>query len=810
MLNNPDENNLSKSFTNLITSKPCQQERKQNKIIENKTQNSAKDTKNNRNSNLNSSYLKTFTVFSETNCDSNCITDRSFNNLREIKVKIISTKRKNNYIINNNNNRQNNSNNDYNIKDIQSFKEEEEKNKKIIEIQNKSKTNYQIIFIQKIIRGFLLRKHMSNIILFIKCIFKLIFKKVFNEIKHKNKLKYTIKKELKKSTEKTIRKHQTNARFNKKIRTHNSRPLLSESNYSSINSKVNIHKNDNKKLKVDLLKKFTTNNSINMSKTNILYTSVKNNNNNNKAKIFNKNKKNNKEKKEKENVYRNISSKDKIIANNIFNIYDNIKKYYKNDKNNFNNNINNNNNYPDKNNFTVTNFYPKKQINSIVKNNDNKSKIFKSKNLLTRGSMKNINEGKITYRNSTFNIKNSKTDRNYSYRKDNGNFIVYLLKLKKAFLFWRSYLMKKKILQKMKFIKNIKTPDNTKKTLSIYSTKKKEDTQINKIITKKINLSNSLLNIKLKKISPNKAKIDDNSKQNIIFKNYIKIKEQSNSVENNYSTVYSKVPESRLNRSLNVSKGAIIEAYNRNKYRTNICNNSVIVISQYDRNNEKTIKKNSGSKNKKEVINKFSDSKYYNKIDINENKKIYLFYAIINLIDMHNKRKKIKNYFHKWKTLTRCSRSYTINNKIEEKIISFKMIKPHFKNNYNTNQKIQNNPLNINDNIGNFSCQTEACEDINYCQGKENQMLNMQDLKTPNPLEKSKHRSLFKSNLKTSNIIYRKKVLLPNKNKMRNQSARSINSNNSIDEKEERNINMTLLDNTKEYNILNQSVGHRF
>ena len=72
---------------------------------------------------------------------------------------------------------------------------------------------------------------------------------------------------------------------------------------------------------------------------------------------------------------------------------------------------------------------------------------------------------------------------------------------------------------------------------------------------------------------------------------------------------------------------------------------------------------------------------------------------------MHNKRKKIKNYFHKWKTLTRCSRSYTINNKIEEKIISFKMIKPHFKNNYNTNQKIQNNPLNINDNIGNFNKQ---------------------------------------------------------------------------------------------------------
>jgi hypothetical protein len=624
-------------------------------------------------------------------------------------------------------------------------------------------------------------------------------------------LKYTIKKELKKSNEKTIRKNQTNSRFNNKIRTHNSRPLLSESNYTSINSKVNIHKNENKKLKVDLLKKFTTNNSINMSKTNILYTSVKNNNNNNKAKIFNKNKKNNKEKKEKENIYRNISSKDKIIANNIFNIYDNIKKYYKNDKNNFNNNTNNNKNYLDKNNSTVTCFYPKIQKNSIVKNNDNKSKNFKSKNLLTRGSMKNINEKKIAYRNSTINIKNSKTDRNYSYRKDNGNSIVFLLKLKKAFLFWRTYLMKKKILQKMKFIKSIKTPNNIKKTLSIYSTKKKEEERINKIITKKINLSNSLLNIKLKKISPYKAKIDDdNSKQNIIFKNYIKIKEQSNSAENNYSTIYSKAPESRLNRSLNMSKGAIIKAYNRNKYRTNICNNSVIVISQYDRNKEKTIKKYSGSKTKKEVINKFSDSKYYKKIDINENKKIYLFYAIINLIDMHNKRKKIKYIFNKWKTLTKCNHIYTNNNKIEEKIISFKMIKPHFKNSYNTNQKNQNNPLNINDNIRNFNCQTEACEDINYCQGKENQMLNMQDLKTPNPLEKSMHKSLFKSNLKTSNIVYRKKVLLPNKNKMRNQSARSINNNNSIDEKEERNINMTLMDNTKDYNILNQSIGHRF
>jgi hypothetical protein len=814
MLINPDKKNINKSF-----SKSGQQAQNQSKSDDTKTHNSTNDTKNNINSNLNSSYHKSFIALSESNYDSNCLTDRSTNNIKEIKVNVITMKRKNNYIINNINHPQNNLNNNNYIKEIQSFYSEEAKIKKIIQIQKWWKTNYKISFIQKVIRGFLLRKHMSNIFSFIKGIFKLIYKIVFNKIHHKNKLRYTIKKDRTKSTDKIIRKNQTNSRFTKKTKPYNNRPLLSESTNSRINSKLNILKKDNQKLKVDLIKKFTTNNPINTIKTNSTYTSINTNNNNNKGKYLNKNKKNYKEKKEKkvklekEKEIRNIPSKDKIIADNIFHIYNNIKKYYENYTNNFNNNTYNNIYIPDTNYSTANSFYPKKEKNTIIKNNhyrNNKTKNLTLKKMLTRGSMKNINERTVINRNN-INIKNSKTDRNYSYKKDNRDSVLLLLLLKKAFLFWRAFLMKQKILQKMKYIKSVKTPNNTRKTLSIYTTKKKEEVKSNTIITKKINLSNSLMNIKLKKIIPHKIKTNDNPKQNIIFKNYTKKKAHSNSAESNNSTVYSRVPESSLNKSLNMNQEAKIKIINRNKYQTNICNNSVIVVNQYDRSNEKKIKKYSTSNKKKKDINESTDKKNSKFIDINENKKIYLFYAIINLIDIHNKRKKIKNSFNQWKTLTQYIHSFTNNNKIEEKIIFFKSKKPPFKNNFSTNQKMQNNPINISDNTGNFNCQTESGEESRYCQAKENKMLNMQDLQTTNPLDNSICNNLFKSNIKSSNIVYQKKVLLANKKKTRNPSARAINNNN-IDEKEERSVNMTLIDNNnnQEFNILNQSTGQRF
>ena len=829
MLINPEnKNTLKNSFTNLIPIKPCEQVRNQSKIDVNKTHNSTNDTKNNANSNLNTSYQKTFTVFSESNYDSNCITDRSSSNIREIKVNV-TTKRKNNYIINNNN-QQNNSNNDYNNKDIQTFFSEEEKIKKIKKIQGWWKYNYKIIYIQKIMRGFLLRRHMSKILSLIKSIFKLIFKIVFNEIKKKNKFKYTIRKDTKKSKDKILRKNKSNARFPKKTKQNNNRPLLSESNNSIFNSKFDILKNDSKKYKAELLKKFNNNNNpININKTYETYTYMINSNNNNKNIFVNKNKKNNKDKKDKEIENRNISSKDKIIANNIFNIYNNVKKYYENENNNINNSSYNNNNTPDPNYSTATNFYPKKTKNSIINTNNNKNKNVKMQKMLTRGSMKNINERTVTNRNSRINIKNAKTDRNYSFRKSNKNSILYLLKLKKAFLFWYTYFMKKKILQKMKFVHNMKTPNNVKKTLSIYATKKKEEVKLDTISANKINVSNSLINLKLKKNTPCKIKMCENPKQNTIFKNYTRIKVHSNSSESNSTSGYLKVPESSLNRSLNIKKEkeAIIRPINRNKIPTNISSNSVIVVSQYDRNNEKKIKKyrdskkkvNNKNKNKKKKkdIKQNSSNKNCKNIDINikENKKIYLFYAMVNLIDMHSKRKKIKNIFNQWKTSTKNSLCFTNNNKIEEKIISFKMIKPPIKNIFATNQKQSHNPLKLNDNTANYNCQTEAGEENRYFQAKENHMLNRQDLPTPNQLEKSMHKSLFKSNIKSSNIVYQKKVLLPHQKKLRNQSTRSNDkNNNNIIEKEDRRINIDLMDNknnnNKEYNLFNRRIGQEF
>ena len=789
MLINPDKNFLNKSFTNLIPPKPAEQIRNQSTRDASKTHNSTNDTKNNANTNLNSSYQKTFSIFSESNYDSNCLTDRSSNNIKEIKVNITTIKRKNNYI---NNGQQKTLNNDDNCNEIQSNNNshfsEEEKIKKISYIQKWWKTRYNVIFIQKHIKGYLLRKNMGNIIIFIKSIFRLLFKLVIYNLKRIPQLKFNNKKDIKKCNDKTIKKNQTNNKFNKI----NNRPLFNESNNSFNNFKLDyLKKIENKKLKVEIIKKIMSNNNpINLSKTKNNYTSITNN----KDKFLNKIKKNNKERKEKE--VKTITSKDKLIANNIFNIYNNVKKYYENENNNMNMN-NSDINYS-----TANNFFTKNKKN-LVLNNNNKNKNAKGKKMVTKGSMKNIKEKLIINKNNNINANininnNPKTDRSGRYdnnRTLNKHSILYLLKLKKAFIFWYDYLTKKKIIQKLKLIKNLQTPSNTKKTLSIYTTKKKEDLKSGSITTKKINLSNSLINLKKKKITPQKIKINDNIKQNIVFTNYNKkFKIHSSSVENNNNSILNlQTPKCvGLNRTMNAKKDNKFQTNKKNKFSSNLCNNSVIVVSQYDRNNE----------TKKKEMSKYSDSK---NTDVNENKKIYYFYAIINLIDKHNKRKKIKNYFNVWKKFIRYSRNFINNNKIEEKIISFKSLKSPLKNNLNNNQFNQNNSLNKNNNFNNYNCQTETDDKACFNQIKEIPDFNRYDLLTPNPYEKSMHPNLYKTNFKSSKIVYQKKLLIPKK--MRNESMKSLNIN---DEEEDRNMNMTLVDNNKEINLLNQSTGNAF
>ena len=797
MLNNSEKIYLNKSFNKYLPEKP-EENRNQRAKIDNKTHNSTKDTKNNANSNINSTFQKTFSLFNESNYDSNSQTDRSSKNLKEIKVNISAKQRKNNST---NNQNQNLSYNDNNINDFQPLNMaylSEDKLSKIFFIQKWWKKFYKIIIIQKYLRGFLIRKNMAKIIFFIKSIFKIIFKLIIDNIKqniqreNKNNILSNIyNTELKKNNNKNKKIGSNNILSNNmKLNYH---PSFNASNKICLNRKIEeLKKVGNKKIKKDNFLKFGNNNPINVNSLNnqniLINSSNKFLNKNKNNKIF---KKNNKNGKEKEKEINKISNKDKLIANNIFNIYNDVKKYYENENSN---NSNHNNNFIDSNYSTANNFFNKNKKNTLV-GKTNKSKNKNLKKMVTRGSMKNINEKIIINKNNNINVNininnNSKTDR-INREKDNNpnkneiNSILYLLKLKKSFLFWSSLIIKKKILQKLKIIKCINTPSNTKKTLPIYKIKDKGKEKTISIKTKKINVSNSLISIKLDKITPQKLKMKSNNKiKNTIINNYSKkINKHSISVENNNSMINLNPPKSVLNSSFNNDKNNKKQSHNNNKYSNNIFNNSVIVVSQYDRNNE--------IKNKSEKNNKNNC--------INETKKLYYFYAIINLIDKHNTRKIIKKYFYIWKSNIKFSRSFINSSGIEEKIISFKNIKSPLKNNLNN----KNNSLFPNNSSNNFNCQTEAGREPRFGHGKSNTMINHQDLLTPNPLEKTNHPNLFKSNIKSSQLVYQKKLLV--QKKMRNQSMQSININEVEEDR-----NMTLINNNHDMNFDNQTTGNNF
>ena len=781
MLNISDKNYLNKSFNKYLPEKP-DENRNQRAKIDNKTHNYTKDTKNNGTSNINSTFQKTFSLFNESNYDSNSQTDRSSKNLKEIKVNISSKQRKNNTIKNQTQNLSYNENIINDIQPINMVYLSEDKLSKIILIQKWWKKYYKIIFIQKYLRGFLLRKNMAKIIYFIKSIFKIIFKLIIDNIKKDIQMKNNnniYNTELKKNYNKNKKVVNSNKLPNNiKLNYH---PSFNASNKICLNKE--LKKVNNKNIKKDNFQKFGNNNPINV---NLVNNSNKFLNKNKNNKIF---KKNNKNLKEKE--INNISNKDKLIANNIFNIYNNVKKYYENSNNN---NSNHNNNFIDSNYSTANNFFNKNKKNSLV-NKTNKSKNKNLKKMITRGSMKNLNENIIINKNNNINVNininnNPKTDR-INREKDNSNkneinSILYLLKLKKVFLFWNSFIIKKKILQKLKNIKNINTPFNSKKALPIFTIKDKGKEKTISIKAKKINISNSLISIKLDKITPQKLKMkNDNKIKNKVINNYTKkINKHSISVENNNSMINLDPPKSVLNSSFNLDKNIKMQSHKNSQCSNNIFNNSVIVVSQYDRNNE--------IKNKSEKNNKNNN--------INETKKIYYFYAIINLIDKHNKRKIIKKYFYIWKSMIKFSRSFINSCGIEEKIISFKNIKSPLKNNLNNKN---NNALFSNNSSGNFNCQTEEGREPRFGHGKSNTMINHQDLLTPNPLEKVNHPNLFKSNIKSSQIVYQKKLLV--QKKMRNQSMKSIYINNGEEDR-----NMTLTNNNHDMNFYKQFIGNNF
>jgi hypothetical protein len=238
------------------------------------------------------------------------------------------------------------------------------------------------------------------------------------------------------------------------------------------------------------------------------------------------------------------------------------------------------------------------------------------------------------------------------------------------------------------------------------------------------------------------------------------------------------------------SKIKLQPGYN-NTCSNNLFNNDIKIISQYNRTNEHEKKKTSESINKN--------------IDINENKKIYYFYAIMNLIDKQNKRKLVKKWFYLWKSLIRFSRSFINSRGIEEKIINFKNKKLPIKSKNDNKFNNNNNLLFQNNSSSNFNCQTEAAflgESYNT-HGKSNTILFQHDIFTPNPLEKTMHPNLFKSSLNSSKIVYQKKLL--GQNKMRNQSIHTININDVEDDR-----NNTLVSNNQELNYMNQTISNNF
>jgi len=247
--------------------------------------------------------------------------------------------------------------------------------------------------------------------------------------------------------------------------------------------------------------------------------------------------------------------------------------------------------------------------------------------------------------------------------------------------------------------------------------------------------------------------------------------------------MYIKTHEGYNNSAFAINSEYNMQTHN-NFYPHNLCNNSVIIVSQYDRNSE--------------VIN---NNNFIN--DMKDKEKIYYFFAVINLIDKHNRRRRIRKYFNIWKSSLRIGRTFINNKGIEEKIISFKSIKSPPKNNLEETKLQQQNKLTQNNSLGNFNFQTEANHDSHIRHHKANSIFSKHDLLTPNPIEKTIHPNFFKSNNRPQRIVYQKKFLATKK--MRNQSMHAININDLEDDR-----NMTLINNNKGLNAINNMGGNNF
>jgi hypothetical protein len=321
------------------------------------------------------------------------------------------------------------------------------------------------------------------------------------------------------------------------------------------------------------------------------------------------------------------------------------------------------------------------------------------------------------------------------------------MKKKKIFIFWYNYSMKKKIIQQIKKNKRIKTPNNTKKFRCIFGANKKEE-KSPPITIRKENAYNSLIDFKLN--GNNNPKTNEKTK----IKNY---PNQLNS--------YRGLTE-KNNSMTSIKKQNYIIENNTN-------------IKQYNKNN----------RNKKMQFFYC----FHKSINMDDDKKIFYFNDVINLIDNHRKKRKIRKYFNIWKTLIKNNNARNIKiNKIEEKIINFKSLKSPLKNNLNENK----NALLYNNSQGNINCQNESGDPPLLQHHKANSIVKQQNFLAQNQIEESINSNLLNSN--SPKIIYKKKFL-----KSKQVKNQSINSQKIV------NMDLNIVDNNndnnKEYNLLYQN-----
>ena len=585
---------------------------------------------------------------------------------------------------------------------------------KIKYIQKWWKIIYKIILLQRRVRKYLQLKKNINVIYLTKMIYKLILRNFIKEIKEKVKIseknKQIIKEnnnKIKRNNMKKLKKYETSTKFNKR----NNNFMLNNS--STSNNILKKRLKDCRKIKNDTSKSIYRNNelssfnTININKENIKYILINNNDNNNKTTNNNCNVKKTKIIKKEIN---NINNKEKIKAyNNIYNIYNNIKKIYEN-----NNNIVNCK--------TENNFHIK----------DNKIKFEKKKyDNKKEGKTKKVSD-KIIKNNRNSNSKINIIDIQKKEEKAKDFQVLNVFKLKKYFEYWKEYSTKRYIIKKLKICGLLKNKINDFYLLkNRFKNKKKE---YSSITTKKLNLSNSLLNQRLSNITPKRLILDN--KQNIIIDNYgERGHKQNNSV-------------------------------NKNHYKINVNSLNLDI-------------------NKKNEINKEE-----------KKEKLYYLNMVVKLLEEQNNKRKIKYYLNKWKLLKKDDNKIK---GIEEKIISFKKVKSPFKiiNNapfldiYSKNR----NSIYQSNSSSNIFCRTELNTNFQYNHTKTNSIALQNDIIQPqNNFTKD---YIYKSNMKSKKIVYKKKLLID-----KNRRNKYINNDEEI--------NFTLDNNLRDYNILNKTGGNFF